>query len=110
MQSLTAAELAAMCTDPQARPLLLDVREPWETARARIDPGQGDAVFVPMWQVPLRLAEVDRSRCVVCICHHGARSAQVVAFLLQQGYPCVYNLTGGIDAWAREVDPSVPRY
>lgn len=110
MQSLTVQALAALCADAHVRPLLLDVREPWETALARIDPGQGDAVFVPMMQVPLRLADVDRSRSVVCICHHGARSAQVVAFLLQQGYPTVYNLTGGIDAWSREVDPSVPRY
>lgn len=110
MQSVSVTELAALCADPQARPVLLDVREPWERARACIDPGHGDAVFVPMWQIPLRLADVDRSRPVVCICHHGARSAQVVAFLLQQGYPTVYNLTGGIDAWSREVDPAVPRY
>lgn len=110
MQSLTASELAALCADAQARPLLLDVREPWETALARIPAGHGDALFVPMMQIPLRLAEVERTRSVVCICHHGARSAQVVAFLLQQGYPAVYNLTGGIDAWSREVDASVPRY
>jgi rhodanese-related sulfurtransferase len=110
MQSLSATELAALSRDPQARPLLLDVREPWETALARIDPGHGDALFVPMMQVPLRLADIDRTRSIVCICHHGGRSAQVVAFLLQQGYPQVYNLTGGIDAWSRTVDPSVPRY
>jgi len=110
VQSLTAPELAALCADAQARPLLLDVREPWETALARIPAGSGDALFVPMMQIPQRLADIDRARSVVCICHHGARSAQVVAFLVQQGYGAVYNLTGGIDAWSREVDASVPRY
>ena len=47
---------------------------------------------------------------IACICHHGARSAQVVAFLLQQGFDDVYNLAGGIDAWSTQVDPAVPRY
>jgi rhodanese-related sulfurtransferase len=63
-----------------------------------------------MLQVPERLADMDRSRSVVCICHHGMRSAQVVAFLLRQGYDRVYNLVGGIDAWSRDVDPTVARY
>ena len=110
MQSLSAPELAALCADPRSGTLLLDVREPWEAAIARIDAGHAQALHVPMIQIPLRLAEVDRSRSVVCICHHGVRSAQVVAFLLQQGYASVYNLTGGIDAWSCTVDPSVPRY
>lgn len=111
MQALTATELAALCADTaRPAPLLLDVREPWETALASIRPARGDTVFVPMMQIPMRLADVDRSRPVVCICHHGARSAQVVAFLVQQGYPDVYNLTGGIDAWSRDVDAAVPRY
>lgn len=110
MQALTATQLADLCADPQARPLLLDVREPWEVALAAIPPGHGDAVFVPMMQIPMRLADIDRTRSVVCICHHGMRSAQVVAFLVQQGYPSVYNLTGGIDAWSCDVDPALPRY
>jgi rhodanese-related sulfurtransferase len=63
-----------------------------------------------MHLVPLRLAEIPRSQPVACICHHGARSAQVVAFLLRQGFDGVYNLAGGIDAWSIHVDPSVPRY
>lgn len=111
MEALTAPQLAARCADAsQAAPLLLDVREPWELAVASIRPARGELLHVPMMQIPLRLADVDRSRSVVCICHHGARSAQVVAFLLQQGYPSVYNLTGGIDAWSSLVDPTVPRY
>lgn len=111
MQSLTARELADRLADGAvAGPLLLDVREPWETALARLAPGENDALYIPMMQIPQRLADIDRARSVVCICHHGVRSAQVVAFLLQQGYPSVYNLTGGIDAWSRDIDAGVARY
>lgn len=109
MQSVTAPQLQALCQGPQP-PQLLDVREPWELALARLEPVPGSLLHVPMMQIPMRLADIDRSRPVVCICHHGMRSAQVVAFLVQQGYASVYNLTGGIDAWSRDVDPSVPRY
>ena len=109
MQALSAPELAALCASGTP-PLLLDVREPWEQALARVAPPGVDRVDVPMMQIPLRLADVDRSRSVVCICHHGVRSAQVVAFLVQQGYASVYNLPGGIDAWSRDVDPGVARH
>lgn len=110
MQSVSATELAAWLAGTDDPPLLLDVREPWETALARIPPQCADTLYVPMMQIPLRLADIDRKRSVVCICHHGVRSAQVVAFLLQQGYPSVYNLAAGVDAWSRDVDASVPRY
>jgi rhodanese-related sulfurtransferase len=90
--------------------LLLDVREPWEVALAAIAlPGTG-SLHIPMQEIPGRLAEVPAAQPVVCICHHGARSAQVVAFLLQRGHPRVYNLAGGVDAWSTQVDPAVPRY
>lgn len=90
--------------------LLLDVREPWETALAPLALPGVPTLAIPMREVPARLGEIDRSQSVVCICHHGARSAQVVAFLLRQGYPRVYNLAGGVDAWSALVDPAVPRY
>jgi rhodanese-related sulfurtransferase len=63
-----------------------------------------------MHEIPSRLAELDPAQPVVCICHHGARSAQVVAFLQRHGHHDAYNLDGGIDAWSALVDPSVPRY
>jgi rhodanese-related sulfurtransferase len=53
---------------------------------------------------------LDASRPIVCVCHHGMRSMQVAAFLARRGFDDVWNLTGGIDAWAREVDPSCPTY
>jgi rhodanese-related sulfurtransferase len=111
MQSLSATDLAALVASPdESPPVLLDVREPWETAHASIHGVRVAPLNIPMMQIPARLADIDRTRSVVCMCHHGMRSAQVVAFLVQQGYPSVYNLSGGIDAWSRDVDASVPRY
>ena len=99
------AELADWLDQP-VLPLLLDVREPWELSLASID----GVVNIPMAQVPDRLHELDRDRKIVVICHHGSRSFQVAVFLKQSGFGTVINLTGGIDAWSREVDPSVPLY
>jgi rhodanese-related sulfurtransferase len=62
-----------------------------------------------MGQIPGRLAELDTQRTYVVMCHHGGRSQQVAAFLAAQGYQAV-NLAGGIDAWAADLEPSLPRY
>ncbi len=85
---------------------LLDVREPWEFSHCAI-PG---SVNLPMGQVPARLDEIPADRPVVCICHHGIRSQQVAGYLHQQGRAQVENLTGGVDAWASDVAPDMPRY
>jgi rhodanese-related sulfurtransferase len=107
MKSISAPELAAWLADAsRLKPLLLDVREPWEYQRARI-PG---AQLVPMRELPARLAEIDPEKDVVAICHHGGRSAQVAFFLEKNGYGKVHNLVGGVDAWSRSVDPAVPTY
>ncbi len=109
MQQLQVGELAAfVATWPEAQ--LLDVREAWELQAARLQLPGTVALHIPMHLVPLRLGEIDRSQPVVCICHHGVRSAQVVAFLQRQGWDAVYNLAGGIEAWSLQVDPAVPRY
>ena len=109
MQQLRATDLPAFIAAGPA-PLLLDVREPWEFGLARIDVAGTTMLHIPMMQVPDRLAEIGTAQPVVCICHHGVRSAQVVAFLMQHGHDAVYNLAGGIDAWSTEVDARVPRY
>ena len=107
MKSISARDLAAWLADAgRDKPLLLDVREPWEYERARI----AGATLVPMREVPARLGEIDARREVVAICHHGSRSAQVALFLEKNGYGRVHNLVGGIDAWSRTVDPAVPVY
>ena len=92
------------------RPVLLDVREPWEVQTASVEPGDFDLVAIPMNEIPARLAELPQGRPIACLCHHGARSLRVAMFLAQQGYGDVANVAGGIDAWAREVDPGIPRY
>lgn len=92
------------------RPVLLDVREPWELALASARPAEADLQAIPMREIPQRLAEIDPDRPIVCLCHHGVRSLQVARFLAAQGRASVYNLSGGIDAWSAQVDPSVPRY
>jgi rhodanese-related sulfurtransferase len=91
-------------------PLLLDVREPWEVQLAAIRLPGAASLNLPMGQIPQRLAELDPAQPILCICHHGMRSAQVVAFLERAGFESVYNLAGGIDAWSAHVDPAVPRY
>lgn len=111
MQQLQVTELAAHCAATPT--VLLDVREPWEVALAALRLPGTTALDLPMQQVPQQLDQIAGDRAtqsVVCICHHGARSAQVVAFLAHHGFAAVYNLAGGIDAWSAHVDPNVPRY
>ena len=107
VKQLNPAELAAWLADKNREaPLLLDVREPWEHDKARIAGSQ----LLPMGQVQARVAELDDKREVVAICHHGGRSLQTALFLEKSGFSRVHNLAGGIDAWSRIVDASVPLY
>lgn len=86
--------------------LLLDVREDWELEIASV-PG---ILHIPMNQVPDRLAELDPQRETVVLCRSGGRSMQVARYLEAQGFAAVANLTGGILAWGRELDPGLPAY
>ena len=107
MQTITAPELAIWLADEsRARPLLLDVREPWEFQTCHI----GESMPMPMNTVPERMQELDDETPIVCICHHGARSMSVAAFLERNGFSQVINLTGGVHAWAQQVDASMPTY
>jgi len=93
-----------------AAPMVLDVREPWEVQTASIK-AEGFALqVIAMGEVPSRWQELDPSRPIACLCHHGMRSLQVARYLQQQGFAEVVNLQGGIDAWSSAVDPTVPRY
>ena len=93
-----------------ARPLVLDVREPWELQTASIAGGAYDLVAMPMNEIPGRLAELPQDRPIAVLCHHGTRSQMVARFLAHQGYTDVANIAGGIEAWSRERDQGVPRY
>ncbi len=89
-------------------PRLIDVREAGEFAFARI----AGADLLPLSQWPAIAAEklTDPAQPLLLLCHHGARSAQATAFLVQRGFADATNIAGGIDAWSQEIDPSVPRY
>ena len=107
MQQIRARQLADWLSDEsRSKPVLLDVREPWEYELCRLP----DSLHIPMHLVPLRRDELKRDDDIVIICHHGRRSMQVGMFLERQGYSSLINLTGGVSAWADEVDPNLPRY
>lgn len=102
---IAPAALKALLDSPRP-PLVLDVRENWEREAARL----AGTLDIPMAQVPQRLADLPRDRQIVVMCHGGVRSQQVAGFLAQSGFSQVANLTGGIHAWACEVDPSIGTY
>ena len=106
VEQIGPAEVARRLAEGAQRLVLLDVREPWERALARIEP----SLHIPLNDLPLRLSEIPNDVPVVVYCHSGHRSAVVAAFLTNQGLPKVANLAGGIDEWSRTVDPTVPRY
>lgn len=91
--------------NPQAY-FLLDVREPFEYQIVSLD----NSVLIPMNQIPERLDELDKDQAIVVICHHGMRSENVAYYLDQQGFSQIFNLTGGIDAWARSCDSEMALY
>ena len=115
MDHMTAPQVAEWLDDPvRTRPILLDVREPWEFEAANI-PG---SIAMPMSSIISRFSEVEAlaesedgtANPIVCICHHGARSLQVAGFLEARGMTGITNMTGGIHAWSMQVDRDVPVY
>ncbi|WIM04660.1 MAG: rhodanese-like domain-containing protein [Candidatus Nitricoxidivorans perseverans] len=107
MQQISATQLRQWLDDPvREKPVLLDVREPWEFDVCRI----GGAKPMPMRAVPARHMELNREAETVVVCHHGARSYQVAMFLEQMGFTRIYNLYGGMAAWSRDADPATPTY
>jgi rhodanese-related sulfurtransferase len=102
---ISPSEAATLLSGSKAR--LIDVREPWEFATARIE----NSVAMPMGDVPARAhQELDPEERLVIVCHHGMRSMNVAVWLRNQGFEQAQSLRGGIDAWSAEVDPKVPRY
>ncbi len=105
MKQLRPAEVAAHLASG-AKPVVLDVREPWESAICRLP----NATLIPMRELPVRIAELDRHAETVVVCHHGVRSYHAARYLETLGFENVINLAGGMAAWADEVDPTLPRY
>ena len=85
---------------------LLDVREPWEVAAAAFPEHR----HIPMNTLPGRLGDLPTDGPLIVACHHGQRSLMVVRWLREQGFDEAISLTGGIDAWAREIDSNIPTY
>jgi rhodanese-related sulfurtransferase len=107
IQQITPAELAAWRADPaRPVPVLIDVREPWEHAHCRIE----GSLLMPMAQIPSHTAELPADRDLVFVCHHGNRSQNVAMWLERNGYTNLHNLRGGVEAWALDVEPTMPRY
>jgi rhodanese-related sulfurtransferase len=101
---ITPAEFIAR-RDGGAALTLLDVREDWELGVASVP----DVVHIPMGQVAERIDELNRAHEVVVLCRSGRRSLEVAKFLQQNGFKAV-NLAGGILAWSRDVDATIPTY
>jgi len=106
MREFTASELEAYLCECEPRPLLLDVREPWEFDKVRIEGSK----LVPMRQIGEHMSDLNSSEEIVVICHHGIRSRVVCHFLESEGFSNVINLTGGVDAWAKNVDRQMATY
>ena len=103
---ITVDQLKQQLASPHP-PLLLDVREPWEFQTARI----AGSTLIPMAEVPARaFNELDEEQPIAVLCHHGARSLSVANWLQQNGFSKAQSVVGGIDLWARVIDPSIPRY
>lgn len=102
---LLPRDLAARLAAGEAL-VLLDVREPEELAICAL-PG---VTHVPLGELAVRQVELDPDAPTVCICHHGVRSAHAAAGLARLGFTRLYNLVGGVDRWAKDVDRSMSRY
>lgn len=102
---ITPAGLKALM-DAASPHCLVDVREPWEVALARI----AGSVAIPLNEIPARLQELDARARIIVMCKLGGRSQRAAEFLAANGFDQVSNLQGGIDAWARDVDPQLPAY
>ncbi len=106
MQHFTPIQLLEYVNSAQETPFLLDVREPWEYEICHIE----NSTLIPMGQVQAQFKTLDKNKETVVICHHGVRSKQVAMYLEHKGFSNVINLTGGVDAWAQDVDIDMAKY
>ncbi len=104
MRNLSPEELKSLLDRGQVQ--LLDVRQPEELEIAHI----AGALHIPLGELSGRLGELDPARAIVALCHHGVRSEMAGRVLERNGFAHVAHLSGGIDAWSQEIDPTVPRY
>ena len=107
IQALSVKSFAEVwLSDSEPKPVLIDVREPWEISFANIS----GSLNIPMNQIPERLSELPKDTQMVLMCHHGGRSQSVAQFLSHNGFDQLSNLIGGIHAWSKEIDSSIATY
>lgn len=105
IKSLSPSE-AKKLLEHQSSVKLIDVREPWEYKITKIE----NAELIPLRELPKNLNKFEPNYTYIIYCHHGSRSFYACAYLLQQGIKEVYNLAGGINAWAIQVDRTIKKY
>jgi len=106
VRHFTVRQLHDYLERAETPPLLLDVREPWEFDICHLNGSQ----LIPMGQLHEQLEALDKEQETVVICHHGIRSLQVCYFLSSVGFTNLINLSGGLDAWAKDIDSSMATY
>lgn len=103
---ITVQEAKQLVTQRSAQAEIIDVREPDEFAICHVT----GSTHVPMREIPDKFATLPRDKQLLILCHHGGRSMRVTQFLRANGMNNVTNIAGGIDAWAAEIEPGMPRY
>ncbi len=106
MRELTPVECKTYLENSTEKPLLLDVREPWEYRIVSLE----GSTLIPMRDIPAAAENLDPAQAIIVICHHGIRSRHVAHYLENRGFSRVINLHGGVDAWARELDTRLSTY
>ena len=106
MNELYPKELKTYIGEANAPPVLIDVREQWEYDIVHLP----DSELIPMSELSEQIGKLNRDDEIVVICHHGIRSRAAGIYLEKHGFKNVINLKGGIDAWAKDIDPSMPTY
>lgn len=106
MENLSPSEVKQRLATSSVPPVILDVREPWEFQLVHLP----ESVPLPLRNLPDVLTEFDTDQEIVVVCHHGIRSMHACIYLENAGFSRLVNLKGGIDQWARELDPKMPVY
>ena len=106
MRNFTPEQLQDYLAQSDNKPILLDVREPWEFEYCSIK----DSILIPMGELASKIETLDPLKEVIMICHHGIRSRQMGYYMEQVGFKNITNLGGGVERWAKDVEPEMQRY
>ena len=102
----TVLEINEILNDDSNTAMILDVREKWEYDICHIE----NSVHIPMGKITERKDDLSHNDMIIVVCNHGVRSRMVAKYLDANGFTNIINLSGGVDAWSNEVDPSMTKY